>query len=147
MDEAVLFYFDSAANRTPSEVKVLVERLKKEGGVMKPAIPFRYVENFPKMHQRSNTECGMYSLFFIITMLTGGENRDAGQGASTSAGQGAGQGVGSSANFNELPNELTDLHGGIHQGMTIDQRMKLFTTDRIPDKFVESFRSTYFNAK
>ena len=78
-------------------------------------------------------------MFFIITLLTGGENRDAGQGASTSAGQGVGA--------NALPNELSDLHGGIHQGMTIDQRMKLFTTDRIPDKFVESFRWTYYNAK
>jgi len=129
MDEAVLFYFDSAANRTPSEVKVLVERLKKEGGAMKPAIPFRYVENFPKMHQRSNTECGMYSLFFIITMLTGGENR------------GAGQGVGANA----FSNELVDLHGGIRQGMSMDQRIELFTKKRIPDKFVESFRWTYYN--
>ena len=157
MDEAVLFYFDSAANRTPSEVKVLVERLKYQGKTMTPSISFRYVENFPKMHQRSNTECGMYSLFFIITMLTGGENR----GASASVGAGAGQGaganasvgssVGSSANAsanagpNELPKELTDLHGGIQQGMSMDQRIELFTKKRIPDKFVEAFRYTYYN--
>jgi hypothetical protein len=178
MDEAVIFYFDSAANRTPSEVKVLVERLKEQGKKMTPAIPFRYVENFPKMHQRSNTECGMYSLFFIITMLTGGENRGASVGASvstsvgasdnasasvsdgSSAGQGpgagagastsasAGQDAGSSANALpiELSKELADLHGGIRQGMSMDQRIELFTKKRIPDKFVESFRYTYYNA-
>ena len=28
--------------------------------------------NHPVEHQEENTECGMYSLFFIITMLEGG---------------------------------------------------------------------------
>jgi hypothetical protein len=28
-----------------------------------------YDENYPNQHQRSNTECGMYSLYFIVTML------------------------------------------------------------------------------
>ena len=34
-------------------------------------IPFKFYNNRGHAHQRSNTECGMYSLFFIITMLTG----------------------------------------------------------------------------
>ena len=30
-----------------------------------------FYENYPMQHQYGNTECGVYSLFFIITMLTG----------------------------------------------------------------------------
>ena len=29
----------------------------------------KYYTNYPKQHQQGNTECGMYSLYFIITML------------------------------------------------------------------------------
>lgn len=32
---------------------------------------FKFYENYPLEHQLGNTECGMYSLYFIITMLTG----------------------------------------------------------------------------
>jgi hypothetical protein len=98
---------------------------------MTPAISFRYVENFPKMHQRSNTECGMYSLFFIITMLTGGENRD----------------VSITAGVNKLPKQLVELHGGIRHGMSMEERIHLFTKERIPDNFVENFRGTYYNRR
>ena len=34
-------------------------------------IEFEYFSNTRKQHQRGNTECGMYSIFFIVTMLTG----------------------------------------------------------------------------
>ena len=34
-------------------------------------IKFDYFENYPLEHQMENTECGMYSLYFIISMLTG----------------------------------------------------------------------------
>ena len=29
----------------------------------------KYYTNYPKQHQQGNTECGMYSLYFIITMI------------------------------------------------------------------------------
>ena len=64
-----LFYFDSAANKTPKPVSDLVEKIKAQGKQINK--PLRYYENYPVQHQESNTECGMYSLFFIITMLTG----------------------------------------------------------------------------
>jgi len=32
---------------------------------------FTFYSNRGHSHQNSNSECGMYSLFFIITMLTG----------------------------------------------------------------------------
>jgi len=63
-----MFYFDSAANPMPREVSVLINRIKKQ------AIPlhirFKVHTNGTFEHQYSNTECGMYSLFFLVTMLT-----------------------------------------------------------------------------
>jgi hypothetical protein len=66
--ERVIFYFDSAANDTPPEVLALVKKIRNQG---KPLhMKFRYYDNLKHRHQSGNTECGMYSLFFIITMLT-----------------------------------------------------------------------------
>jgi len=64
-----IFYFDSAANPTPPEIKTFVSRVKALGKELRPAKTFKYTENYPNSHQRGNTECGMYSLFFLITML------------------------------------------------------------------------------
>jgi hypothetical protein len=69
LDEKFIFYFDSAANETPPEITRLVERVQKQGAAARPALALRYIENYPHRHQSSNTECGMYALFFIKTML------------------------------------------------------------------------------
>ena len=69
LDESFMFFLDSAGETMPSEVKVLVERIVKEGDEM--GKKFKVFENHPLEHQLGNTECGVYSLFFIITMLTG----------------------------------------------------------------------------
>jgi hypothetical protein len=65
--EGVIFYFDSVANIIPNEIdqftKLVIKQSKDLG------IPMKYDSNYPKQHQYGNTECGMYSLFFIITML------------------------------------------------------------------------------
>lgn len=79
-----IFYFDSAGNKIPREIMDLVNRIKKQGRELgnirrtkktnyrnNNAINFNFYENWPLEHQYGNTECGMYSLFFIITMLTG----------------------------------------------------------------------------
>jgi hypothetical protein len=63
-----MFYFDSAANPMPREVAVLIDRIKKQAKQMK--MRFKVHANGTFEHQYSNTECGMYSLFFLITMLT-----------------------------------------------------------------------------
>lgn len=69
----VLFFFDSAGkNNTPPDrfahIKVLtdniIDQAKKKFGTS-PLFDFN-----KKRHQNGNTECGVYSLFFIITMLT-----------------------------------------------------------------------------
>ncbi len=63
-----MFYFDSAANPMPHEVSVLIDRIKKQAKELK--MRFKVNTNGTFEHQYSNTECGMYSLFFLITMLT-----------------------------------------------------------------------------
>lgn len=72
LDEKFVYYFDSAANPVPEEIKTLIKRLQKQARELTPSpIRLKYYTNVPKNHQRTSTECGMYSLFFIITMLTG----------------------------------------------------------------------------
>ena len=65
-----IFFFDSAGDICPSEIMSLVSRLKKQG--LKESVPmvFTFDQNYPKVHQLTTSECGMYSLFFIINMIT-----------------------------------------------------------------------------
>uniref|UniRef100_A0A6C0JE87 Ubiquitin-like protease family profile domain-containing protein n=1 Tax=viral metagenome TaxID=1070528 RepID=A0A6C0JE87_9ZZZZ len=65
-----IFYMDSAGNKIPGKIQDLVNTLTQQGLEMNPAIEFKYYENYPLEHQMGNTECGMFSLFFIISMLS-----------------------------------------------------------------------------
>ena len=66
-----IFYFDSGGTLSiPKEMKVLVDRIIDQGKQLNPPIKFKFYENYPLEHQMGDTECGMYSIFFIITMLT-----------------------------------------------------------------------------
>lgn len=64
-----IFFFDSAGDRIPKEIKFLVERIIQQGKELSPPINFKFDEAYPHIHQKSTTECGMYSLYFIINML------------------------------------------------------------------------------
>jgi Ulp1 protease family, C-terminal catalytic domain/Vaccinia virus I7 processing peptidase len=70
VEDRFIFFFDSAGAEIPIEIMRLVNRIKKQGLALKKPIKFRFHQNHPMEHQYENTECGMYSLFFIITMLT-----------------------------------------------------------------------------
>ena len=61
-----LYYFDSAKNEIPDEVDVLIDRL-----IQQTPTPLKRLNNQDKQHQQGNTECGMYVLFFVISMLEG----------------------------------------------------------------------------
>lgn len=100
----LIYFFDSAGNPAPPEVDTLAQKIVEQG--KHSHIHFDYKQNAPNIHQHGNTECGMYSLFFIITMLTGRK-----------------------------------------QGKLINlkSRLRLFSHGKIPDKFVEQYRSVYFN--
>ena len=65
-----IFYFDSNGEPIPNEIEILKDRIINQGKELSPKILFKYNDNHTKEHQEGNTECGMYSLFFIITMLT-----------------------------------------------------------------------------
>lgn len=58
-----VYYYDSVGNPPPKEMKDLMDTLKKKGGKK-----FKYVIN-KKQHQFKNTECGMFSMFYIIKWL------------------------------------------------------------------------------
>lgn len=100
-----LFYFDSAGSRCPKAIYTLVKRIREQALVM--GHKYRFYQNYPKTHQYSNTECGVYSLFFIITMLT----------------------------------DKT----AFSPHLTLHDKLKLFQSHRIPDKYIERYRHVYFN--
>lgn len=62
-----ILFFDSNGDPPPPEVYQLIEKIKKQGN--KNKIKFKFIHNKLE-HQQSNTECGMYSLYFIITLLS-----------------------------------------------------------------------------
>jgi hypothetical protein len=64
-----IFFFDSTGDKPPTEILKLVERIKNQGLKMNPKIVFNFDSNEGIEHQYGNTECGIYSLFFIVHML------------------------------------------------------------------------------
>lgn len=85
IENKFMFFFDSANNVIPPEIwsknksnkkhdvekMPLVNRIINQGLELNHPIKFAFYNNNGITHQNGNTECGMYSLFFIITMLTG----------------------------------------------------------------------------
>jgi hypothetical protein len=69
-----IFYFDSNGDPPPKQIKVFEERVASQGREL--GINFEITGNYPKEHQLGDTECGMYSLYFIIELLTDRKNID-----------------------------------------------------------------------
>lgn len=66
--EQYIFFFDSVGDNPPKEIQTLIQRIHTQSKQLN--IPLQtYYNN--KEHQYSNTECGMYSLYVIIHLLTG----------------------------------------------------------------------------
>lgn len=63
----LIFFFDSAGDKAPKEIEAFVKRVMAQGKALN--IDFTFDQNYPNEHQFSTTECGMYSLYFIINML------------------------------------------------------------------------------
>jgi hypothetical protein len=59
-----------AGESLPVEVKKLIEKIIDQGLELKEPIQFTYYDTHMFEHQKGNNECGMYSLFFLITMLS-----------------------------------------------------------------------------
>lgn len=67
--KGTIFFFDSAGNKVPGQIMKFVNRVIKQGQQLEPKINFKFDQNYPVEHQYGNTECGVYSLFFIVHML------------------------------------------------------------------------------
>lgn len=64
-----IFFFDSVGDKPAKEIMVLVDRIRKQGKELVPPIEFTFDSNEGIEHQYGDTECGIYSLFFIVHML------------------------------------------------------------------------------
>tara|TARA_A100001015_G_C15037602_1_gene737350 strand:+ start:180 stop:1088 length:909 start_codon:yes stop_codon:yes gene_type:complete len=69
LENDFLFYLDSTGEERPGEVDILVKKIMNQGLYLNTPKKFKFYEN-SLGHQTGNNECGMYSLYFIITMLT-----------------------------------------------------------------------------
>jgi hypothetical protein len=64
-----IFFFDSVGDKAPPEIMKFVERIKDQGLQLNPKRVFKFDSNEGVEHQYGNTECGVYSLYFIVHML------------------------------------------------------------------------------
>jgi hypothetical protein len=70
--ESIIF-FDSALSGVPKEIKKFVSRVQDQAKKMKLNLKF-YTNK--SEHQKGDTECGMYSIYFITKMLSDFESLD-----------------------------------------------------------------------
>jgi hypothetical protein len=68
-----IYFFDSNGNYVPSRINKFVKRVQKQAKFLN--IPFKFEENYPRIHQDQDTECGIYVLYFIIKLLQGKDRR------------------------------------------------------------------------
>ena len=68
LKEPCIYYYDSTGDSAPDEVMELVEKIKKE---LENDIKFTFLYN-DKKNQTGSTECGIYSLHFLIYMIKNG---------------------------------------------------------------------------
>lgn len=64
----IIFFFDSTGDPIPNQVKKLCNRIIEQGKELD--IKLKYDDNLNHNHQKSNTECGVFCLYFIISLLT-----------------------------------------------------------------------------
>jgi len=71
LTHSFLFYFDSQFwdNKIPNEIADLEKRIVALGKSMNPPLNLKCYQNRLR-HQKGGSECGMYCLYFIITMIT-----------------------------------------------------------------------------
>jgi len=64
-----IFFFDSTGEQIPPQINKFVNTFIEQGKQLPKPINFKFDQNYPVEHQYGNTECGIYSIFFIIHML------------------------------------------------------------------------------
>lgn len=63
----MIFFFDSVGEPAPKQIMVLVKRIQEQGNAL--GMEFKFDSNEGIEHQYGNTECGIYSIYFIVHML------------------------------------------------------------------------------
>jgi hypothetical protein len=71
VDDAAIIFFDSALGGVPKEIKAFVERVQSEATNLGKSLTFYKNKS---EHQKGDTECGMYSIYFITEMLADFKN-------------------------------------------------------------------------
>jgi hypothetical protein len=66
-EDNYIFYFDSNGNLIPKEINKLSEKIIKQAQEL--GIPDLKLYKNTLEHQKTNTECGMYCLYIIISLL------------------------------------------------------------------------------
>lgn len=64
-----IVFFDSAGEKIPARIKKFVNTIIAQGKKLNYPIKFEFDQNHPIEHQYGNTECGVYSIYFIVHML------------------------------------------------------------------------------
>jgi hypothetical protein len=67
-----VFFFDSNGTKMPKEIKDFCDRVIGQAAKLK--INLTFDQNAPFVHQEGNTECGMYSLYLIISLISDAHN-------------------------------------------------------------------------
>lgn len=61
-----IYFFDSNGTKAPNQVVTFINRVSEQSNAI--GTPFKIIYNTIP-HQKTNTECGMYVLYIIITLL------------------------------------------------------------------------------
>jgi len=69
MDERLMFFFDSNGDKQKAQIEKFMKTLEDQATAL--GTPLKRISNLGWRHQNENTECGMYSMYFLITMLSG----------------------------------------------------------------------------
>jgi hypothetical protein len=62
-----IYYFDSVGDKIPRQIKKLCTKIQAQGN--KLGIELNFDEIYPHEHQKKDTECGVYSIYFITNMI------------------------------------------------------------------------------
>lgn len=110
-----IFYFNSSGNPIPQNIKKFADIVKHQAENLNPPKQLEFYQNTNIEHQESNTECGMYCLYFIITMLL------------------------------QKKEIQYDMNEGNTELLSKKELFHLFKNKRIPDKYVSDKRKEYFS--
>ena len=129
LEDRFLFYYDSVGNEMLSGIKRLKKKVLKQGNELFSPKKMKFHQNHFS-HQKQNTECGMYSIYFVISMLLRRVDILADPNSDQTGGN--------------LEVKKESDANGIPRAMSLKELLHYFTKQRIPDIFVFQYRQYLF---